>query len=60
MKQGAKSTVVVTKGEPFRLCFAAVIHDAADYDPAVEFKHFAETLLPQFEKSLGDVRAAER
>ena len=43
MKQGAKSTFVVKKGESLRLVFGAVLHEGKDYDPASEYKHFLES-----------------
>ena len=30
----------VKKGETLQLVFGAVLHDAAEYDPAGEYKHF--------------------
>lgn len=42
MRQGSKSEVTVKRGESFRLVFGALLHDAAEFDPAGEFKHFGE------------------
>jgi len=44
MKQGDKSTLVVRRGEPFRLRFAALLHDAADYQPEAAYQDFLEQL----------------
>lgn len=44
MKQGAKSTVTVKKGESFRLVFGAMLHDGQGHDPAGEYKHFLEVV----------------
>jgi hypothetical protein len=38
MQQGAPSAVVVKRGEPFRIAFAALVHDAQAYDPAVAYQ----------------------
>jgi hypothetical protein len=40
MKQGAPSTVTVKKGESLRLMYGAMLHDGADYDPAVAYREF--------------------
>lgn len=42
MKQGEKSMITVKQGETFRLKFAAVLHDATDYDPAMAYTDFLE------------------
>ncbi len=42
MKQGELSAVKIEPGQSFKIRFAAFIHDAADYDPAVAFDHFAK------------------
>lgn len=42
MKQGAKSSITVKKGEAFRIRFAGVMHDASDYDPATAFQQFKD------------------
>ncbi|MFP6692918.1 MAG: DUF6807 family protein, partial [Pirellulales bacterium] len=44
MKQGAKSQVLVKQGQSLRLVFAALLHDAAEFDPAVEYRHLLEVL----------------
>ncbi len=46
MRQGAKSEVVVKRGESLELTFAALIHDTSDFDPASEFRHFLELCKP--------------
>jgi hypothetical protein len=40
MKQGAPSTETVKKGESLRLMYGAMLHDGADYDPAVAYREF--------------------
>jgi hypothetical protein len=40
MKQGAKSTVTVKRGEDFRLRFGAVIHAGPEYDPSAPASPF--------------------
>ncbi|MBS0203502.1 MAG: PmoA family protein [Planctomycetes bacterium] len=49
MKQGAPSIVTVKKGEPFRLRFAAVIHED-DYTPADAYQQFKS--IARIENSL--------
>ncbi|MGB4707604.1 MAG: PVC-type heme-binding CxxCH protein [Fuerstiella sp.] len=44
MKQGARSTVEVKKGESFHLVYAAMVHDGTDYDPANEYQNFLASL----------------
>jgi putative membrane-bound dehydrogenase-like protein len=44
MKQGAKSAVTVKKGDSLRLVFGAMLHDANDFDPATEYRHFVKTI----------------
>jgi hypothetical protein len=46
MRQGAPSTVTVKKGESLRLVFGAMLHDAADYDPASEYQNFLKLSEP--------------
>ena len=43
MKQGTKSAVSVNKGESLRLVFGAMMHDANNFDPATEYRHFIKT-----------------
>ena len=38
MKQGEKSKMNVPRGQPFRIRFAAMIHEGPDFDPGVEFQ----------------------
>ena len=40
MRQGAKSEVLVKRGESMRLVFGAMLHVGAEHDPAREFEHF--------------------
>jgi hypothetical protein len=40
MKQGAKSEVAVRRGEAFRVGFAALWHDAQDYQPEAAYREF--------------------
>jgi putative heme-binding domain-containing protein len=44
MKQVAKSAVTVKKGESLRLVFGAMLHDANDFDPATEYRHFVKAI----------------
>ncbi len=43
MKQGARSSVTVAKGEALRLTFGALVHDHREIDPQVEVKAFGQT-----------------
>ena len=40
MKQGEKSALTVKRGTPFKIKFAALLHDTAPYDPALGFQEF--------------------
>lgn len=42
MKQGAKSSISVERGQPFRIRFTAMIHEGQGFDPAVEFQAIQE------------------
>ena len=42
MKQGDRSEVRVPRGQLFRVEFAAVLHDAADYSPGAAWKWYCE------------------
>ena len=44
MKQGAKSTLRVRRGQPFRIVFAALLHDRPDYQPAKAYEDFVQQL----------------
>lgn len=42
MKQGERSSIVVKRGQPFRILFAASVHDGAGYDPAKVYENFTK------------------
>jgi hypothetical protein len=44
MKQGEPSAVLVKRGEPFRLTFAALLHSGIDYDPAAAYQDCEQML----------------
>jgi hypothetical protein len=50
LHQGDRSQVLVKQGESLRLVFGALVHDARDFDPASEYRHFlaclANPILP--------------
>lgn len=47
MKQGERSAVAVKRGEAFRLRFAAFIHDATNYDPAITYRDYVSGLADE-------------
>lgn len=42
MKQGDRSSIVVKRGQPFRVLFAASVHDGTGYDPAKAYENFTK------------------
>jgi len=42
MKQGDNSTVTIRRGQPFHICFNAVIHEGRDFDPRAELRVIQE------------------
>ena len=40
MKQGARSSIPIGKGEALRLTFGVLVHDSREFDPAAEFRVF--------------------
>jgi hypothetical protein len=44
LRQGAKSTVHVKPGEPFRLRFGALLHTGASYDPAAAYRDYLKVV----------------
>lgn len=46
LKQGAPSTVTVKKGASLQLLYGAMLHDANDYSPVSEYRHFLEVCNP--------------
>lgn len=47
MKQGEVSAVRVPAGDGLRVCFGAVIHEGADYDPTVAWQQFLKLREPE-------------
>ena len=43
MKQGEKSALIVKRGTPFTIKFAALLHDTTDYDPVLGFQDFLKS-----------------
>ena len=44
MKQGARSSIPVAKGETLQIAFGALVHDHREFDSAAEFTIFEKFL----------------
>jgi len=54
MKQGAKSAVVVKKGESLTLVFGALVHEGPKYDPKVSYQAFLAEIHMSFPRAKPD------